>query len=733
MKSRKRIWIGALCLIAATVITLSLKVRPASAHASSVLTSTRPAAHLANASLRAEAIRNAELSAGDAQTPISGNQQTRTIFPPVEEYTLTPPNPSEGSEKSVLEVRFGPAAATLASQIPMMLGNQSVVLRRSADNPNTFVTSLDFDWQKFIEEQAQRKLAASQGRTVSVFDGRKFVRTERLQFLEPVTIESALRSHQSVQFSGGILLGSASVNVFPDHELMMTNLAVVEDFGDGSQQNPGRAFDQCITSGPQGNPSGAWTFNTLMLAMAGTTAQNPQPAEQMLLGMLNSWDTDQFVNNGAIRVLARPAMGQLNVNGQGAGLLGNWPVDSHTSCIGPNNACPSLTQAPVRLEAIVNRLDLGGLNDPFPPAGELRFVFTVTTDPGFDPLQGARPCHQSGGFNDVFNIILEYNVPSDLFPSPKSWAQVWNALPTSDFGEDYLGALQRTITDPIVKAGACGGSSCIAQIRTNEIMLAPLQGTNAGLWELREFHFNPSGPQLVEGTIAQTPDPSFNTTGTPACGSVNNNFPGLCAADAPVLSSYITTIATNPIFQRTNGAAPPVPNQWTLNGNTIAFLGGSALNNIAFWNDNNIGNNTNDVSRIDFSSNTCNGCHGKETNTGFQQIVNRLPGTQSNVSNFLAGCQNNSPSNPEDNCTPPSPGNQNPQCPLTLVNMGVGNPGECMETVPDPLPTGVSTQFGDLNRRVVYMQTVCGNGSNCQGGSSDILLLPFINKPIGVH
>lgn len=40
---------------------------------------------------------------------------------------------------------------------------------------------------------------------------------------------------------------------------------------------------------------------------------------------------------------------------------------------------------------------------------------------------------------------------------------------------------------------------------------------------------------------------------------------------------------------------------------------------------------------LEFSLNTCNGCHGGETNTAFLHIFPRFEGEQSSLSGFLTG------------------------------------------------------------------------------------------------
>jgi hypothetical protein len=58
------------------------------------------------------------------------------------------------------------------------------------------------------------------------------------------------------------------------------------------------------------------------------------------------------------------------------------------------------------------------------------------------------------------------------------------------------------------------------------------------------------------------------------------------------------------------------------------------FNNIDFWSAPNV---TNNEARHKFSLNTCNGCHGAETNTRFLQVNPRDPGQASILSGFLTG------------------------------------------------------------------------------------------------
>jgi hypothetical protein len=721
MKSRKRVWIATLCLLSAAVITFSIRGRLTSVHAAAApvqvsrAITARAMPRISNATLRAAALQSALMLDEDVGAqPVNGDLQSKqTIFPQVEKLTLTPPNIAMGNNKTTLAVRFRESqAAKLSSRIPMKIGSQDVVLLRSSGDPSTFVASLDFNWQKFAEEQAQRKAAAAQGRIVSIFDGRRFVRREKMEFLEPEQIREAMESHQPIQFSPDQLAGS-TLDVFPDHELMMTSTDVVQDLS--------YTFDQCIQGTQQGMQNGPWTFSALMMAIANTTST--QVAENMLLAMLNSWNQNQIINvdgTKSFTVLARTNMGALNSGDPNQpsplGLLGNWPVDTtlpNNACTGPTGqpaACPSLANAPMRLEAIVNRMDLGG-DQQFPVGGELRFVFTSST--GLFNGTSSNACAQ--GF--PFNIILEYSIPS-TFTTPLSWATKWAQLPDLNsggtFSPNYLQDLE-ALTALVVGPTSCNGGSCLAQIRTNEILLAPASGPNANLWEQREFHLvvNSGQPnQIVEGTLAMTPDLSYNTAGQARCNTVNNE---VCTSGP--LAQYINSVTNNQEFILTQGASPAVSATLTFNGSSIPFLGGSVFQSDAhglqgfgngFWADTVALNS--ERAREFFSTNTCNGCHGAETQVDFQQVIQRPVTGASLLSNFLLG---------------------QPQCLLQTMNLGQ-NGSACTETVVDPNDSNLNATFGDIARRVTYFQNACGS-DDCSGNTGGALLMPFISKPIGVH
>ena len=383
MKLRKPAWIAAICLSSALAITVAVTSRTSSVHAArhadqvkqSAL--SQPAAYISGPSLRAafaaDSMLLASVSSQRVSAPISN-----PILPDVEEFTLTPPNPAQGINQTILAVQFPEVAAEkLASQIPHGARRTTC----SAEAPRSMTPASFPPWSISIglgssNSNNSAEELASEGRTVPIYKGRGFVRNERMQFVDPSGSRKTLsRTHQSIQFTSDVLLGGTGANVVPDHELMIINKSVVEDLESGAF---GRTYDACL-SGNKGNINGAWTFKTLWTAAI--NASTTQAAEQALDDMLYNWQNQGLMINN-LPVSSRPGIGTLPSpsNPAGAGFLANWPVDMTNMCSEPNGQtyCPSLN-APVRLNAIVNRrVDFLGGQNLQTPAGELRFVFGVT-------------------------------------------------------------------------------------------------------------------------------------------------------------------------------------------------------------------------------------------------------------------------------------------------------------------------------------------------------------------
>lgn len=352
--------------------------------------------------------------------------------------------------------------------------------------------------------------------------------------------------------------------VDPARELMIRNLRVVED--------PVRTRWTGATTSAS---DGAWHFGRLMANMAGD-----QDPAVFVRNWLANWENNRTINGQVVP--SRTAIRDLVIN--------PWPKRADGKL--------DLTRAPMRLLAIVSRLDLRNLAAG--KAGEGRFVFGVL-GPSGEQLP--------------FTVILEYNLIGSTQAELTRWANDWHNLGTLPAGSsEYRAALQR-VTDRFARKNAAPGrrnGSAISQVRTNEIALSfP--------WELREFTLGAPAAgttisRLVEVTVAQTPANNINNTAKFARW-VNANEANILAGRHVVPLSF--------------ESAP--------------FRAAASLNNIDFWAAPGI--RSNDARHL-VSLNTCNGCHGAETSTGFLQINTREAGQVATLSGFLTGITVQDPVDP---------------------------------------------------------------------------------------
>ena len=342
---------------------------------------------------------------------------------------------------------------------------------------------------------------------------------------------------------------ASGCRVSKPRELMITSLSVVDD--------PVRTVGD-----------GAWTFKHLVEAMAPTPADAPAMVEAALA----TFDETQTVNG--FEMPARPGMKRL--------ILDGWQRTAEGAL--------DLAQAPVTLQAIVDRFDLRNLDNG--DAGEGRFVFAFHFPGSSFPLQAT--------------IILEYKLPATTEDDVLAWANAWHALGSLPFPSESYNAALQAITERFAGRGARPAhvnGSAINAVRTNEIDF----GGN-GLWELREFVLSPTTGRLVPGTIKLTPALSFNFSSTLAS-FVNAN-------EAAIIAE------THDVPEQFEGAP---------------FLTGAVLNDgFTRWQASGI---TNPEARFHFGLNTCNGCHSSEVNVRFLQITPRFPGSEAGLSAFLQGTQ----------------------------------------------------------------------------------------------
>ena len=362
----------------------------------------------------------------------------------------------------------------------------------------------------------------------------------------------------SEQSAGNVRQDLAAIDI--SKELMITDLSVVNDAV--------RTVAPPAKKPPK--DAGVWSFVTLMTAMAG--ARDPS---DFVLHLLQQWETP-FTLNGATSP-ARPNMQSL--------VIDPWPKLT--------NGKLDLTKAPVRLLAMAYRPDLRNMSDVGQKqAGEGRFVFGFLGATG-NVLQ--------------FTLILEYGLPAETPNDVLFAAQSVHSLGSIAFGPQFNDTLTK-LTATFATAGACPNKpnrSCINQVRSNDVSLADPgtdpNNTGTKLWELREFHVNPSTGDLDQSAVNQTPDITFKGT-QPLTDYINQNEAAILDGSYRLSSTLLGPSAKTPKF---------------------AFLDLGTINN--------------PDARFKFALNTCDGCHSTETGTSFLQIHNRAADAPAQLSGYLTG------------------------------------------------------------------------------------------------
>ncbi len=388
-------------------------------------------------------------------------------------------------------------------------------------------------------------------------------------------------------------------------ELMITSTSVVDDpvrtaGSSNGNQSGGGGFGGSTSIGGSGSTGFAGSFGKSALDIGeggspdGTGGSGGSGGAPTTAGV---WSFGYLMRQMAPTVDQAPAMvlqllqhwlTDQNVNGFTVAarpamqqqLIDIWPKTADGQL--------DLDQSPLTLQAIVNRIDVRNLAEG--SAGEGRFVFGV-----------------NGGINfQQFTVIVEYNLPAKTQDDVLAWANRWHALASHPFpSEEYnvaLEAVTRSFTDRGSDPTKPNGSALV-ELRTNEIALS-------FQWELRAFVLSPTTGLFDETTVKETPDLSFNNTS--------------------VFSAFVNQNADAIIAEVPGANAHTVPNVFA----GQPFMGGSVFNNLVQWNGPGI---VNPDARFHASLNTCNGCHGPETNTSFLMVTPRFPGQEAELSPFLTG------------------------------------------------------------------------------------------------
>ncbi|MET0340313.1 MAG: hypothetical protein ABW252_04895 [Polyangiales bacterium] len=346
-------------------------------------------------------------------------------------------------------------------------------------------------------------------------------------------------------------------------ELLIRDLTVVED--------PRRTR----LGGPSTDPSrGVWTFTRLIENAARTPADAPALVE----AFFRSFAEEQTINDFVV-----PARSETE-----RFLLTPWRKGADDKL--------DLTRVPLRLLAIVNRLDVRNLAEGH--AGEASFVFGMFNPQDFTlgaPTRRAREVD--------FTVVLEYRLPARTPGDVLAWARAWHQLGSLPFPSEAYNAALEALTRRITARGALPGAvhdSALLRVRTNDGKLEGLRD-----WQLREFALSPETGLLAPRPTRRTPD--TDATQTERLGRwVEANAAAILREEHEVPATF----------------------------EGMPFQAGASRNDNRVW-------DAAEISDLEvrhrFALQTCNGCHGEETLTDRKHISSRLEGELSFLSGFLVG------------------------------------------------------------------------------------------------
>ncbi len=381
---------------------------------------------------------------------------------------------------------------------------------------------------------------------------------------------------------------SSALTSYATKALLITDLDVV--------RNSARTSDPC--SAVPGDEDKVWTLGHLLKKEAG---KNGKTANDYVKNWLDAWATTATVNGQSFT----PILSALS----GPTVRTNWAKDAQNNYL--------LHMAPLRLIAIVNRLDLRTfrpLGEPL--GGEIRFVFA--------PMENGRPLvtpTPSDGrcmtrTDELSTIILEYSPVRADENAVVEWAKKWHALGSLSMGATYRTELAK-LTEEVVNSGR------LLRIRTNE------GGT--GNWKLTEFEHHPTTKFLVRSTIKQSPTETLHSQSSTSLGTwIRDN------------ESKLQGLKPEPRTYRRPApvAAYALPDKFPGTSTWLrgAFNDQPSSLDLGFWNATNPGmwQGAWDEARHLFSFATCSGCHGKETGTAFLHIASSNSGP-AKLSGFMNG------------------------------------------------------------------------------------------------
>jgi hypothetical protein len=535
-----------------------------------------------------------------------------------------------------------------------------------------YTTQISTDLTDFVNQiQAKEQLVTSKG-GLQVFKGHAggFVKNTDLPLFDKTKFDNG---DVVFLYTPIVQVSDCENSILKQNSLLVTDLSVVED--------PARTYN--IVNGT-GNPQGAWTFSHVIEAAA-RPAQNNITMKEFLKQWLRTFISIQSVANGTtvarrddamLHMIApwihkvwdkmgnstsqlppisapnnakQPYMNQwlddptlpLTTQGNpaGDGDIANW--EEYWDMIDEDKI---LQYAPFKLTAIVNRFDLRGnfsYSQNSKIFGETRFVFTL-----LDPFTGIPPVHDNiiflnqGGVNDWvgMNIILEFANPCNNLCDLKNFVHQWYDLSSQPLGtvgnpnlvyNQMLEDITEQVLNPVNITYVGENGSLLRQLRTNEKIFDRLDGFASGAsfwappdWEMRQYEFtcNDDFLHLVPVTNTPVSDVSsggasevnwiYGPTGTSPnkarVAAGNYDLPQSLLRGSAILEQEMTSALVYDIVN--------LPSQ-IYNSNTYL----PTVDNPQ--------QQPKDIA-LQYSLNSCMGCHAGDTKTGFTMIAPRAYGQE---------------------------------------------------------------------------------------------------------
>jgi len=428
-----------------------------------------------------------------------------------------------------------------------------------------------------------------------------------------------------------------ATEIKPEKSLFITDLSVVED-----QTRTYNVFTGV------GNPTGAWTFGTLMANIENGT--HADGVRGFLKDWVKNWTISttiqgelviqrDFVIETFIAPWLKKANNNLSLNVTHQNWESLWNATPQTAI---------RNTAPFKLTTIVNRLDLRGSSAYTPGlenAGETRFIYTLvnplTGEVPINPNQTISAQHTGVGFGDWrgLNVILEYGNVQTTSCEAQHLAQMWLNLSESIFPlgnastDNIYKSLLQNITDLVTSANSNTNrpnGSAIHRIRTNEKLFpngppSPVeQHLSWGLqdWEFRQFEIDPGTHKLKLVPLTNTPPITSNH-------AININMDFTSNNPSVTNNDLLDWIYNGHMLQVKHGNYNLPANLLTVS----ALVTGEGAHYLDFkseyWqskrleyqnsNYNNPEYIANQI-RQQFSLNSCIGCHTGETKTRFTHV-----------------------------------------------------------------------------------------------------------------